>query len=401
MPECQIENKWRRKYFLAKAPENTIGERYKNKSTEQGGFVRLRMQLFFGLGLTFRGGDGIVFTFKCTTDAHLSVVQKQRRDKTMKRIISLVLIAMMLLGMTACGATEAADDGKYTIGICQLVTHDALDAATQGFMDAVKAELGEENVVFDLQNAAGDSNTCASIANAFVAAEVDLIMANATPALQNAAAATADIPILGTSVTEYGVALDIKDFNGTVGTNVSGTSDLAPLADQAAMLQEWFPDAKNVGLLYCSAEPNSKYQVDTIKALLEGMGYTCELFAFADSNDMPAVANGACEYADVIYVPTDNAVASATDIIDGICQAAGIPIIAGEEGVCAGCGVATLSISYYDLGYTTGQMAAKILKGEADVSTMQIEYAPAVKKYNPAICEALGLTAPEGYAPIG
>ena len=318
----------------------------------------------------------------------------------MKKLISFICILAMLLSLTACGGS-AADDGKYTIGICQLVTHDALDAATNGFMEAVKAELGEENVEFDLQNAAGDANTCASIANAFVAAEVDLIMANATPAVQNAAAATADIPILGTSVTEYGVALDIKDFTGVVGGNVSGTSDLAPLEEQAAMLNEWFPDAKTVGLLYCSAEANSKYQVDTIKALLEGKGYECKMFAFADSNDMPAVTNAACEYSDVIYVPTDNAVASSTDIIDGICRAAGIPIIAGEEGICAGCGVATLSISYYDLGYTTGQMAAKILKGEADISEMKIEYAPAVKKYNPEICDALGLTAPEGYAPIG
>ena len=318
----------------------------------------------------------------------------------MKKFVSFICIMLMLLSMTACGGA-AADDGKYYIGICQLVTHDALDAATKGFMDAVEAELGKENVEFDLQNAAGDANTCASIANAFVAAEVDLIMANATPALQNAAAATADIPILGTSVTEYGVALDIAGFTGTVGGNVSGTSDLAPLEDQAAMLQEWFPDAKTVGLLYCSAEPNSKYQVDTIKALLEGKGYECKMFAFADSNDMPAVTNAACEYSDVIYVPTDNAVASATDIIDGICRPAGVPIIAGEEGICGGCGVATLSISYYDLGYKTGEMAAQILKGEADISTMEIQYAPATRKYNPEICDALGLTAPEGYAPIG
>ena len=316
----------------------------------------------------------------------------------MKRVISMICIVLMLLGMTACGAS---DDGKYTIGICQLVTHDALDAATQGFMDAVKAELGEENVVFDVQNAAGDSNTCASIANAFVAANVDLIMANATPALQAAQIATADIPVLGTSVTEYSVALDLKNFNGTVGGNVSGTSDLAPLEEQAAMLLEWFPDAKNVGLLYCSAEPNSTYQVETIKALLEAEGVTCKMFAFADSNDMPAVTNAACDFSDVIYVPTDNAVASATDIIDGICRPAGVPIIAGEEGICAGCGVATLSISYYDLGYKTGEMAAKILKGEADISTMPIEYAPATRKYNAEICESLGLTAPEGYAPIG
>jgi len=318
----------------------------------------------------------------------------------MKKIIALTMVLLMVLGMAACGS-KSADDGKYTIGICQLVTHDALDAATNGFMQAVKDKLGEENVEFDLQNAAGDSNTCASIANAFVAAEVDLIMANATPALQNAAAATADIPILGTSVTEYGVALDIKDFSGTVGGNVSGTSDLAPLDEQAAMLQEWFPDAKNVALLYCSAEPNSKYQVDTMQALLEGMGYTCQMFAFADSNDMQAVTNGACEFADVIYVPTDNAVASSVDIIDSICRPAGIPIIAGEEGICSGCGVATLSISYYDLGYTTGEMAASILKGEGDISTMEIKYAPATRKYNAEICADLGLTAPEGYMAIG
>ena len=319
----------------------------------------------------------------------------------MKKILAIVCAVLMLCSLAACGSS-AADDGKYTVGICQLVTHDALDAATQGFQDALIAALGEENVEFDLQNAAGDSNTCSTIINAFVSSDVDLIMANATPALQAAQAATADIPILGTSVTEYGVALDIADFNGTVGSNISGTSDLAPLDQQAAMLQEWFPDAKNVGLLYCSAEANSKYQVDTVKALLEEKGYACELFAFTDSNDMQAVTNAACEFSDVIYVPTDNAVASGTDVIDGVCRAAGVPIIAGEEGICAGCGVATLSISYYDLGVTTGEMAAKILKGEADISTMPVGYAEDfTPKYNAEICEDLGLTSPEGYTAIG
>ena len=318
----------------------------------------------------------------------------------MKKIIALAMAVLMLLSLAACGAS-GKDDGKYTIGICQLVTHDALDAATQGFQDAVVAALGEENVTFDLQNAAGDSNTCATIANAFVSADVDLIMANATPALQAASAATADIPILGTSVTEYGVAMGIEDFSGTVGGNVSGTSDLAPLTEQAAMIQEWFPDAETVGLLYCSAEANSKYQVDTVKALLEEMGYACELFAFADSNDMAAFTQAACDYSDVIYVPTDNAVASGTDVIDGICRPAGVPIIAGEEGICSGCGVATLSISYYDLGYATGEMAVKILTGEADISTMPVGYAAAVTpKYNAEICEDLGLTVPDGYEPI-
>ena len=318
----------------------------------------------------------------------------------MKKMTAIILAALMLLSLAACGASEKSD-GKYTVGICQLVTHDALDAATQGFQDALIAKLGEENVTFDLQNAAGDSNTCSTIANAFVSAEVDLIMANATPALQAAAAATGDIPILGTSVTEYGVAMGIENFSGTVGGNVSGTSDLAPLTEQTAMLQEWFPDAETVGLLYCSAEPNSKYQVDTVKGYLEEMGSTCELFAFADSNDMAAVTQTACDNSDVIYVPTDNTVASSTGIIDGICQPAGVPVIAGEEGICSGCGVATLSISYYDLGVATGKMAAKVLTGEADIAEMPIEYAPATPKYNAAICEALNLTAPEGYVAIG
>ena len=323
----------------------------------------------------------------------------------MKKILAVILAVMMLLSMTACAsgdANDAAAEKVYKVGICQLVTHDALDAATQGFQDALVEILGEGAVEFDLQNAAGDSNTCATSVNGFVASEVDLIMANATPALQAASAATAEIPILGTSVTEYGVAMGIENFSGTVGGNVSGTSDLAPLTEQADMLQTWFPDAKNVGLLYCSGEANSKYQVDTVKALLEEKGYTCELFAFVDSNDMPAMTQAACAFSDVIYVPTDNAVASGTDIIDAICRPEGVPVIAGEEGICAGCGVATLSISYYDLGYATGEMAAKILTGEADVSTMPVGYAAAVTpKYNAEICEELGLTAPEGYVAIG
>jgi len=324
----------------------------------------------------------------------------------MKRLLALVMTTLMLLSMlSGCGSTEvpAAENNKvYNVAIIQLVTHDALDAATQGFQDALVAELGEGNVKFDLQNAAGDTNTCATIVNSFVSNNVDLIMANATPALQAAAAATADIPVLGTSVTEYGVAMGIENFSGTVGGNISGTSDLAPLDKQAEMVKEWFPDAKNVGLLYCSAEPNSQYQVDTIKGLLENLGYTCTLYSFADGNDLSAVTQNAADNSDVIYVPTDNTVASSTGIIDGICQAAGVPIIAGEEGICAGCGVATLSISYYDLGVATGKMAARILKGEDDISTMSIEYAAtSTPKYNAAICEALGLTAPEGYTAIG
>ena len=335
--------------------------------------------------------------------------------KMNKKLLALILAGVMTLGLTACGgsqeetpaensgeesSTQESSGATYTVGICQYAPHDALDAATQGFQDALTEAFGDA-VAFELQNAAGDTPTCATIANGFVSAGVDLILANATAPLQAAVAATSDIPILGTSVTEYGVALGISDFNGVVGTNVSGTSDLAPLDQQAAMVQEWFPDAKTVGLLYCSAEPNSQYQVDTVQAELEKLGYTCTQYAFSDTNDMASVTQNAADNSDVIYVPTDNTCANTTGVIDNICRPAGVPIIAGEEGICGGCGVATLSISYYDLGVTTGEMAVKILTGEADISEMPIEYAPQfAKKYNEAICADLGLTVPEGYEAI-
>ena len=324
--------------------------------------------------------------------------------KNIKRIIALALamalIACMCLSFTSCG-----DDGKYTIGILQLVTHDALDAATEGFMQAVSDELGADNVEFLVQNANNDTNLCSTIATDFVAKNVDLIMANATPALQAAASATLDIPVLGTSVTEYGVALGIKDFDGLVGGNISGTSDLAPLDEQAQMILDLFPDATKIGILYCSAEANSKYQVEEITRLLVSKGVSADNikeYAFTDSNDITAVTTKASAESDVIYVPTDNTVANNTAIIDNVCRADRTPIIAGEAGICGGCGVATLSISYYDLGYATGKMAAKILKGESKVSKMPIEYAAtSTKKYNAEICAALGISAPEGYVPLG
>ncbi|MCD8082750.1 MAG: ABC transporter substrate-binding protein [Clostridiales bacterium] len=300
----------------------------------------------------------------------------------------------------ATEAAGAADGQTWTVGICQLMQHVALDAATEGFKDAVTEELGDA-VTFDEQNAQGDTNTCATIINSFVSADVDLIMANATPALQAAQAGTNTIPVLGTSVTEYGVALGIDNFDGLVGTNISGTSDLAPLDEQAAMLQELFPDKEKVGLLYCSAEANSQYQVDVVKAALEELGYTCEYYAFSDSNDLATVTTKAADASDVIYVPTDNTVAANTEIINNICLPAEVPVVAGEEGICSGCGVATLSISYYDLGVATGKMAVRILTGESDVTEMPIEYAPQfTKEYNPTNCEALGVTIPDDYVAI-
>ena len=331
----------------------------------------------------------------------------------MKKLTALILTLTLALSLTACGGskteekkeevkeettTEAAE--SYNVGICQLVQHVALDDATQGFIDALNAELpGQVN--FNNQNASNEIPMCSTIVNQFIAEEVDLILANATPALQAASAATGEIPVLGTSVTEYGVALGIENFSGTVGGNVSGTSDLAPLDAQAAMIQEWFPDAETIGLLYCSAEANSQYQVDVVKAELEALGYTCEYYSFSDSNDLAAVVEGAVAGCDVIYVPTDNTVASNTEIIDNICRPAGIPVIGGDQGICEGCTVATLCIAYYDLGYATGEMAAQILTGEADISTMPIAYAEASSIYNVAICESLGLTPPsDSYAPV-
>ena len=302
---------------------------------------------------------------------------------------------------TAASDTAAADGQTYKVGICQLVQHVALDAATQGFKDALTEQLGDA-VTFEEKNAQGDSNTCSTIINGFVSDNVDLILANATAPLQAAAQATADIPVLGTSITDYATALDISDWTGTVGNNISGTSDLAPLDQQAAMIQELFPDAKSVGLLYCSAEPNSVYQCDVIEGYLTEEGYTVARYAFTDTNDVTSVAQTAADNSDVIYIPTDNTAASNTEAIANVVIPAKVPVVAGEEGICSGCGVATLSISYYDLGYATGEMAAKILADGADVSAMPVEFAPNVtKKYNAANCEALGITPPSDYVAIG
>jgi len=319
--------------------------------------------------------------------------------KRTKRTLLIVLAVVMTMAVAFIG-TSCSKSG-YTVGICQLVTHDALDAATEGFKQALIDELGEENVTFDYQNAAGDSPTCSTIVNSFVSKNVDLIMANATPALQAAAASTTTIPILGTSITEYGVALNIENFDGTVGGNISGTADLAPLTDQAQMIIDLFPDAKTVGMLYCSAEPNSAYQVKVVTEYLEGKGITCGDYSFSDSNDIAVVTEKAAADCDVIYIPTDNTAASCTETINNICLPKQVPIFAGEAGICSGCGTFTLSISYYEIGYKTGLMAAQILKGEAKISEMAIEYDPnPVKKYNAAICEKLGIAIPEDYAPL-
>lgn len=306
----------------------------------------------------------------------------------MKKLLAVLLAAIMIFAMCGCGGTT--NDGTYTVGICQLVQHPALDAATKGFMDQLKAELGEANVTFYNENANNEPAVCTTIVTNFVSKNVDLIMANATPALTAAVSGTSTIPVLGTSITEFGVALGIDNFSGTVGGNVSGTSDLAPLDKQAQMIIDLFPDAKKVAMLYCSAEPNSAYQVKKVKEFLEAKSITVIDKSFSDSNDVNTVAAAAAAEADVIYIPTDNTAAECATAINGVIG--NTPVIAGEAGICSGCGVATLSIDYYDLGVATGKMAAKILKGEAKIEEMPIEYsAEFTKKYNAAKCAQLGI----------
>ena len=317
--------------------------------------------------------------------------------KTLIRKLSLILAIAMILSFACMAYAETA---SYNIGIIQLIQHPALDSATQGFQDALTEKLGD-SVTFDYQNAQGDSSTCATIVNGFVADEVDLILANATAALQAAYAATETIPILGTSITDYATALDIEGFDGVTGYNVSGTCDLAPLDEQAALLNALFPDAEVVGMLYCTAEPNSVFQIEAIEGYLTEYGYTVERYGFSDSNDIASVATSACDACDVLYIPTDNTAANNTELINNVCLPAGIPVIAGEEGICSGCGVATLCIDYYDIGYAAGEMAYDILVNGADITAMPIQYAPEVtKKYNAANCAELNITVPEDYEAI-
>lgn len=309
---------------------------------------------------------------------------------------------------TASAASESSgsantSDGKvYQIGICQLVQHEALDRATQGFEDALVKLLGEDHVKFNVQNAQGDSQTCATIANQFVNSGTDLIMANATAALQACANATSTIPIVGTSVTSFAAALDIElDENNCTGINVTGTNDLAPLDQQAQIIADLFPDVKQVGILYCSAEVNSVYQAEHIASYLDELNINHKDFSFADSNDLQAVTNNCVSECDVIYVPTDNVVSSNQSIIDAVARPAGVPIICGEESQCTGCGLASLSIDFYDIGYRAGEQAYDILVNGKNPAEMPVEDPQSLTRiYNPQIAADLGITLSDDYKAI-
>ena len=320
-----------------------------------------------------------------------------------KKLLSAALAAALTLSLAGCGSGEGADDSfdGYTVGICEQMEHVSLSEATRGFKDALVEAFGEDGVRFSEGNALGEQNSCATIIDGFIAEGVDLILANATWPLQAAASATSEIPVLGTSVTDYATALDLGGFDGVIGTNVSGTSDLVPLEDQAALIKELFPEAGTVGLLYCSGEPNSVYQVETVRAELEGMGYACEAYAFTDANDLGAVAQTACDESDLIYIPTDNTVAANTETVANVVIPAGVPVVGGDPGICSGCGVATITCDYYELGRLTGELAAEILRGETDISALPVQYLEPLKVYNAENCSALGVKVPEGYTPLG
>ncbi|SEL88990.1 MULTISPECIES: ABC transporter substrate-binding protein [unclassified Butyrivibrio] len=298
--------------------------------------------------------------------------------------------------VTEEAASEDAEDpegGKtFHVGVIQLVEHPALDAATKGFEEGLEEALGEAgySVEFDYQNAQGEQANCATIATKFVNDKDDLIMANATPALQAVAAATGDIPVVGTSITDYKSAGVIND-NNAPGTNVTGASDLAPVDEQIALLQKLVPDAKQVGILYCSSEANSKFQVDLAAAALDAAGIGYKEYTVADSNEIQSVVTNAIANSDCLYIPTDNTIADNMSIVKNAAWPAKLPIICGEENMCKNGGLATLSISYYDLGVTAGKQAFEILVNGKNPAEMPIEYVSEgiTNEYNPETAEAI------------
>ena len=319
------------------------------------------------------------------------------RKKGLKMKKKLLLLGLFpLLASSLVGCNKKAD---YHVGIIQWVQHPALDKATRGFRDGLKAAMPGKTIDFDNKNCSEDSSAASAIVDTFIARNKNLIMANATPAVQVAGNATATIPVVGTSVTSYEVA-----FGGTIPPHVTGTSDLAPLDQQAAELLKWAPDATKIGIFYCSGEPNSVYQSTEIqkefRAIGQEIGRTFQFteLTFSETNEIQSVLGNGLSGIDVLYIPTDNTCAKNVELIHTICSQANKLVFAGEEGICAGCGIATLTIDYYELGRITGQMAAEILKGKSP-SEMPIRKDENVRKlYNAEIAAELGITEiPEGY----
>ena len=308
----------------------------------------------------------------------------------MKKIVALVL-ALMLCAGTCLALSSCGSKADYTVGICQLMVHDSLDQATQGFIDSLTAELEKEGktVEFDKQ-VAGEANLCTTVINTFTAKSVDLIMANATPALTAAAEATTTIPVLGTSVTDY------KDtFSNNIPANVSGTSDAVPFAEQAEMMVSTLGLVAGdvVGVLYCSNESNSLVQYQAVKALFEAKGIVVTAYTFSETTELQSVVTNAANACKAIYVPSDNTVAANDTVVGTICQEKNVPVYTSYSStVC----YASLAIDYYQLGVETGKMAAEILLGKKTPADIEIKTLTPAVVYNKELCAALGITVPEG-----
>ena len=320
--------------------------------------------------------------------------------KKLTKLTALLMTAAMV--MTGCGGgSEAAStDAKYTVGIIQQMEHAALDAATQGFQDKLTELLGDD-VAFDYQNAQGEQTNCTTIATKFVSDGVDLIMANATTALQSAYAATADIPIVGTSVTDY-VTAGVVDSNEAPGRNVTGVSDLSSIEAQIDVLLQFCAEDSKVAVVYCSAEPNSIYQAELAEAYLKSLGRDYAVYTVADSNEIQAVLTKAVGECGAVYIPTDNTLANNMEIVKNVTVPAGVVSFAGAEQMCVEGALSTLSISYYDLGVRAGEMAYEILVNGANPAEMPVEFVSEgiVPKYNADIAAALGVTVPEGMVTV-
>lgn len=297
--------------------------------------------------------------------------------------------------LTGCGT--AAKDEIFTIGVCQLAKHVALDATHEGFMDGLKEAGYEEgkNLVIDYNDANGDRANCQTIASKLVNKNVDMILAIATDAAQACANATKDIPILVTAVTDPADA-GVVASNEAPGGNVTGTSDLTPVKEQMELLVRLLPEAKTVGILYCSNEPNSQIQADIAIKEAEALGLATEVGTISQTSEIQTVVEALVGKVDVLYSPTDNMVADNMATVSGISNSNGVPIICGEEGMVNGGGLATYGLNYYNLGKQTAQMTVKILKGEAKPGDMPIEYLQNITfAYNKEVADQLGITIPE------
>jgi len=319
-----------------------------------------------------------------------------------KRLFPTSLAFLTLL--TGCGNGNIKIDpnkAKYSIGVCQLIEHKALDAATSGFCEALTKGLKDNgrDVEIEIQYGANEAQTCLTVINGFLAKNVDLILANATLPLQQAYNATAKnmIPILGTSITDYASALNLEFKDGKSGTNVSGTSDLISIDKQLNNMCELLPSMKQVGILYCSSESNSKFQVDEAKKFFKAHDIAATEYAFVDTTDLVSICTAA-NSKDAIYIPTDNTVASNVETVNAILTK---PVFAAEEGICVGCGCATLTIDYHHLGELTGAMAVNVLLGKEDIRQYAVQYEQSpVAKYSKERCQKYGINVPSGYVEL-